>query len=223
MTILSPDQTKISGAFTMSQAARLSGLSQRQLAYWDNTEVFSPSLYRGGNQKPYGRIYSFHDIVALRTLAKLRRQFTLDRLRSLGWWLKQHYDHPWSRIRFYVRGDEIIYVDPETQMLIADKPLGQEALNIELEPIASEVQLALQQIRQRHPNDIGTIDRHRYVMRNEWVIAGTRIPVWIIHELHDAGYDEAAIIAEYPVLTPADVRAALKFESDSIASPRRAS
>ncbi|HMM43902.1 MAG TPA: MerR family transcriptional regulator, partial [Thermomicrobiales bacterium] len=103
----------VSGAFTTQQAARLSGLSARQLAYWDRTDVFAPSLSRGA-RRPFGRIYSFQDVVALRTLARLRKRFSLERLRTLGGWLKQQYDHPWSRIRFYVRGDDIIYFDPDT-------------------------------------------------------------------------------------------------------------
>ena len=206
----------VSGAFTTQQAARLSGLSARQLAYWDRTDVFAPSLSRGA-RRPFGRIYSFQDVVALRTLARLRKRFSLERLRTLGGWLKQQYDHPWSRIRFYVRGDDIIYVDPDTQALVTDRPLGQGALAIQLEPIAAEVEAALRVMRQRDPHDIGAIERHRYVMRNEWVIAGTRIPVWSIHELAHAGYDEDAILAEYPILARDDVRAALRFDPDTTA------
>ncbi len=203
----------ISGAFTTQQAARLSGLSARQLAYWDRTDVFAPSLSRGA-RRPFGRIYSFQDVVALRTLARLRQRFSLERLRTLGAWLKQQYEHPWSRIRFYVRGDEIIYVDPLTQTLITDRPLGQGVLAIQLEPIAAEVEATLRAMRQRDPHDVGAIERHRYVMRNEWVIAGTRIPIWSIHELADEGYDEDAILMEYPILTHDDVRAALRFDPD---------
>jgi uncharacterized protein (DUF433 family) len=40
------------------------------------------------------------------------------------------------------------------------------------------------------------------------VLAGTRIPVATVQRYLDAGYDTAAIIREYPSLTPADVEAA---------------
>lgn len=211
-----PLLSSASGAFTTRQAARLSGLSQRQLQYWDETDVFAPSISRGAG-RPYNRIYSFQDLVALRTLAHLRKRVSLGRLRHLGTWLRQQYDHPWSRIRFYLRGDEIIYVDPVTQVLISDQPIGQEALPIDLGPIASEVEDTLRELRRRDPKDIGVIERHRYVMRNEWVIAGTRIPVWNLRELADVGYDETAILNEFPMLHPEDVRAALAFDPDAAA------
>jgi uncharacterized protein (DUF433 family) len=43
------------------------------------------------------------------------------------------------------------------------------------------------------------------------VIAGTRIPVYLILNLLAAGYDEDRIIEAYPSLTPEDIRAALSY------------
>lgn len=163
----------------------------------------------------FGRIYTFQDVVALRALSKLRARFPLQRLRELGSWLRQNYHHPWSQLRFYVAGEEIVYVDPETQQLIAARPLGQGVLPIELEPIAHEVSSTLDRMRQRNPDDIGSITRHRYVMRNEWVVAGTRIPIWMIQDLWQSEYSIEDIVREYPELTPADVMAALDFNLQS--------
>ncbi|WP_367120132.1 DUF433 domain-containing protein [Sphingomonas sp.] len=42
-------------------------------------------------------------------------------------------------------------------------------------------------------------------------IAGTRIPVVSIQRLHEDGYSTQQIIAEYPRLTRADVKAALTY------------
>lgn len=202
-----------SGAFTMEQAARLAGLSRRQLAYWDRTNVFSPSLARGDAHQPYGRIYSFQDVVALRTLASLRERFSLEKLRNLGVWLKDQYEHPWSSIRFYVAGDEIVYEDPNSRTLVSTRPVQQGAFWIELEPIAREASESLRRnLHRREPADIGVISRHRYTLRNEWAVAGTRIPVSVIQELHDSGYSVADIVREFPVLTPEDVKAALAFD-----------
>lgn len=197
----------------MEQAARLSNLSRRQLAYWDQTNVFSPSLLHGDPGQPYGRIYSFQDVVALRTLARLRQRFSLDKLRTLGNWLKDQYEHPWSSIRFYVAGDEIVYEDPRSQSLVSTRPVHQGAFWIELEPIARETRESLKNdLLRREPSDIGAIRRHRYTLRNDWAVAGTRIPVAVIQELHEAGYESDAIIYEFPMLTPEDVKAALSFD-----------
>lgn len=197
----------------MEQAARLAGLSKRQVAYWDRTDVFSPSLLRTGEHAPYSRIYSFQDIVALRTLALLRRRVSLDKLRTLGQWLKQHYDHPWSSIRFYVIGNEIAYVDPKTQSLVSSRPVQQAALKIELEPIARDASNMFHSLLgKRDASDLGRITRHRYTLRNEWHVAGTRIPVWALQELAEDGYTVEKMLAEYPELTKEDVCAALAFD-----------
>ncbi len=214
MERLANKTVNVTGAFTMEQAAGLSGLSRWQLAYWDTTDVFTPSLMRGELHQPYGRIYSFQDIVALRTLARLRERFPLGKLRELGHWLKSQYEHPWSSIRFYVAGDEIVYVDPATGELVSTRPLHQGALAVELEPIAREARESLQRtLQQRQPADIGQIKRHRYTLRNDWTVAGTRIPVSVIQEMHhDLGYSVEQIVNEYPMLTPEDVCAAAAFD-----------
>lgn len=65
------------------------------------------------------------------------------------------------------------------------------------------------------PRDGGNGDALVYVdaevMDGLPVIRGTRIPVWLILELLEAGYDETRIHHEYPTLPPGSVRAALGF------------
>jgi uncharacterized protein (DUF433 family) len=72
---------------------------------------------------------------------------------------------------------------------------------------------AAERLRERRDDQIGTVVRNRYVVHNAWVVAGTRIPTQGIWNFHQAGYDSAAIIREYPRLTPADVQAAIEFEA----------
>jgi uncharacterized protein (DUF433 family) len=90
---------------------------------------------------------------------------------------------------------------------------GQEVLSISLEPIANEMRRAADRLRERRSDQIGELSRNRYVVHNAWVVAGTRIPASAIWHFHEAGYSVDAIIDEYPRLTPADVRAAIDFES----------
>lgn len=49
------------------------------------------------------------------------------------------------------------------------------------------------------------------VLMGKPVIAGTRIPVYLILNLLASGYDENRIIEAYPDLTPEDIRAALSY------------
>jgi len=50
------------------------------------------------------------------------------------------------------------------------------------------------------------------------VIAGTRVSVTAIREFAEDGYSVARIIKEYPVLTEADVAAALTYISEPVAA-----
>jgi uncharacterized protein (DUF433 family) len=46
------------------------------------------------------------------------------------------------------------------------------------------------------------------------VIRGTRIPVYLIVQLVEAGYSAAEIVDDYPLLTEEDVEAAVEFTAD---------
>jgi DNA-binding transcriptional MerR regulator len=61
----------VSRSFSTGQAARLSGLSPRQLDHWDRKGFVKPSIAaaRGYGSK---RRYSFADVVRLRVAARLR-------------------------------------------------------------------------------------------------------------------------------------------------------
>ena len=61
-------------AFSADHAVRLTGLSMRQLRYWDDTGFFRHRYASEDRRSPYGRVYSFRDIVGLRTLSVLRKR-----------------------------------------------------------------------------------------------------------------------------------------------------
>jgi uncharacterized protein (DUF433 family) len=105
-------------------------------------------------------------------------------------------------------------MDPGSGVAIEPRGEGQAVLSISLEPIASDMREAAARLRERHDDQLGRIVRNRYVVHNAWVIAGTRIPTEAIWNFHEAGYDSAAIIREYPRLHPKDVEAAIEFEAN---------
>lgn len=49
------------------------------------------------------------------------------------------------------------------------------------------------------------------ILMGKPVIAGTRIPIYLILNLLASGYDEKRIIEAYPTLTREDIRAALWY------------
>lgn len=201
-------------AFTAQHVSLLTGLSGRQLSYWDRTGFFSPTLLAEHKHRAFGRIYSFRDVVGLRTIAILRNEHEvpLQELRRVGAWLRSKHDTPWSSLEFALQSRKVVFYEPGSRIPVEPRGAGQEVLAIALEPIANEMRAAANSLRNRDRADIGKLTRNRYVVHNAWVVKGTRIPTTAIWNFHDAGYTMAAIIKEYPRLTPADVRAAIKFE-----------
>ena len=201
-------------AFTADHVCRLSGLSKRQLSYWDATDFFSPTDIDTNGRRAFSRIYVFRDVVGLRTISILRNQhkIPLQELRRVGQWLREHFDAPWSSLAFGLNGRKVVFRDPETGTVVEPRGGGQAVFSVLLQPIANEMRKAAAQLTKRRAEQYGELERNRYVVHNAWVIAGTRIPTLAIKNFHDAGFKTREIIKEFPRLTPKDVRSALAFE-----------
>ena len=201
-------------AFTAEQVCKLTGLSKRQLRYWDDTGFFSPTTIEGARGRPFGRIYSFRDVVGLRVIGDLRnlRGIPLQELRKIGLWLQEQYEAPWSTLRFALNGRRVVFIEPTTALPREASAGSQAAIEVTLEPIAADVRAAASRLAERRKDDLGQIKRNRFVVHNAPVIAGTRIPTRSIWNLHEAGLRLDAILHEYPRLTAKDVRAAIRFE-----------
>lgn len=201
-------------AFSADQLSRLTGLSLSRVAYWDRTGFFTPTLIDEYRRRTFGRIYSFRDVVGLRTIAILRNEhkIPLQELRRVDEWLHREHETPWASLCFALAGRRVVFFDPHTGVPM-DARSGQAHLQVALEPIAAEMQTAADTLKQRSPEQIGQVVRNRYVVRNAWVIAGTRIPSKSIWHFHQAGYSTEKILREYPTLTAGDVQGAIDAEA----------
>jgi uncharacterized protein (DUF433 family) len=203
-------------AFTLEHASRATGISERRIRYWDDTGVLSPSLVDDKRGGAYSRIYSFRDLVGLRTIAELRDRFgiSLQGLRAVGERLKRHAETPWSELRFYVSGRNLFFKDPDTALLLSALSPGQIALaaTLDLVRVEQETRERANRLVERTQDQFGQVVRNRYISGNRAVLAGTRIPTAAIWEFHQAGYDDAAILKEYPRLQLIDVRNAIAHE-----------
>lgn len=204
-------------AFTSQQVGRLTGLSQRVLRYWEQTGVYTASYVDERPRVPYRRIYSFRDVVSLRTLALLRKRYRvkLDDLRRTGSFLRETYPDrtdPWAALRFGVLHSRVVFRNPETGDWMTATPPGQTILPIDIEEIARATEQEAACLTERRPEDIGMVVRQRYVLGNAWRLAGTRIPTSAIWHFHEDGADVAAIRRAYPDLTEADIAAAIDHE-----------
>ena len=209
------DMDNVIRAFSADHVIRLTGLSKSQLRYWDETGFFRPRYAFENRRSPYSRVYSFKDVVGLRTLAILRKKYriSLQKLRKVAQELSRYDAAPWSEIKLYVLGREVHFREPETGRMRG--VVSRQYLNvIMLQSIINDVVAESNKLRERKNEQFGCIERHRYIVHNAWVLAGTRIPTKAIKRFSEAGYSTDEIIREYPNLTKEDIRAARKHEKN---------
>jgi len=201
--------------FSPDQVRRLTGLSARQLSYWDQTGFFQPSLPSDEGER-FGRVYSFQDLVGLRVIALMRLRVPLQELRRVGAWLNDH-RNSWAGRQFWIRGRRV-YWDDDIGQRVGTRQPQQAEMRIEMDAVTQDMREAIAALRKRDPAQVGQVERRRYTVGHEPIIAGTRIPTRAIWQLHQAGYSYEAIRREFPRLTDRDISAALESEEHRRAS-----
>jgi uncharacterized protein (DUF433 family) len=201
--------------FSADQASHLTGLSNRQLRYWDDTEFFAPALRDEVERAPWSRVYSFRDIVGLRAIAEMRQEhhIPLQRLRRVGAHLREHYEDPWSTLIFYIVDKHVYFRDAKDAAAEPADHTGQQVMSFMLVRVEGEVRRKLAEMRKRGPDQVGKISQNRHVAENQAVLRGTRIPTIAIWEYHQAGRSKQDILRSYPQLSEADIDAALLHET----------
>ncbi|MGH7907567.1 MAG: DUF433 domain-containing protein [Candidatus Binataceae bacterium] len=207
------------GVFSAKQVCRLAKISDTQLRYWYKTNVFRPQIL-DGDHGPFRRVYSFRDVVGLRTISTLRKTYSADLrdLREVEKRLKNTPDADWSNVVFYIGQDGHIYFkEPGTGATVSVSPIGQTSL-FQMRRIIQSVEEQLALMNKRTKEQIGKVSQSRHILRNASVVAGTRIPTSAIYDLHKEGFSFSQIIADYPRLSEKDVRAVVEFERVRLAS-----
>lgn len=202
--------SNVISAFSAEQAERLTGLSSSQLREWDAAGFFQPSYAAENRKSPYSRIYSFEDLVGLRVLSILRNthRVSLQHLKAVARKLSDYASQPWSEMTLYVLNKEVHFRNP-ADGLVQGAVSGQLAVPVPISSVVEDVRIRADKLRQRPSEAVGQVERHRFVVHNAAVVAGTRIPVSTIRSFADAGYSIEEIIREYPSLTHDDVEVAL--------------
>lgn len=208
------DSANVVSAFTEDHVSRLTGISKRQLRYWDNDGFFVPSMAYGDRSRPYSRLYSFRDVVSLKVLNELRNEskVSLPHLREVKDKLAHLGDDMWSKTTLYVLKKRVVFDNPETKAK-EEVVSGQGVLQIPLKVVTGDMKEQVKELSRRDQTVIGKFDQRRGVAHNQLVIAGTRIPVRSVKAFADAGYSVAQIKREYPTLTDEDIRAAIKYDA----------
>jgi len=197
-------------AFSIDQVHRLTGLSINQLRDWDTSGFFAPAYAAEKRRTPYSRIYSFEDVVGLRVLSILRSEYRvpLSQLRRVARKLQDYTGKPWSQLTLYVLNREVHFLNPNTQK-VEGAVTGQYASLVPISDVVEDMRAKANKLRERGDGQRGQIERRRFVVHNQAVIAGTRIPVAAVRRFADKGYTVERILQQYPTLNRKDVEAAL--------------
>jgi len=93
--------------FNAQAVMRLTDLTHRQLVHWDSKGLLKPSI-RPAAGSGSRRVYSFEDVVSLRSLAQMRRAgLSLQALRRVVERLRQRHKKPLASLQLTVQGKRI--------------------------------------------------------------------------------------------------------------------
>jgi len=132
-----PQNSKIT-SFTTTEVSRIVGASRRQLAYWDETGLLSPSM-RAASGKGSRRLYSLQDIIELKILLRLLKSpLSLQRIRTSFRFIRER---PESLASLIILTDgETIYLYQDENLLVDTLKHGQTVLRIAVQDLITEVQ-----------------------------------------------------------------------------------
>lgn len=203
-------EDNVIGAFSDEQAARITGVSKNQLRQWSKDGFFDASYGDKRAHIPYGRLYSFRDLVSLQILHDLRneKKIPLQHLKKVSAELAHLGESRWTATTLYVLGKRVVFDNPKTNEReeIVSK---QRVFNIPLRVVIKSTRRKIEELNNRD-DQIGKFEKRKFVVQNAQVFAGTRIPLSTVSQFLEANYSPSRIIEEYPSLNEADIYAAIK-------------
>ena len=125
-------------AFTASDVSKITGISVRRLAYWDDIELVQPGL-KAASGKGSRRLYSLQDLVELTVVAKLlNSKLPLQRIRKSFSCIRS-LSIPFSELVIISNG-ETIYACKSNDFVVDTLRHGQTVLKLVVADLLREVE-----------------------------------------------------------------------------------
>jgi uncharacterized protein (DUF433 family)/DNA-binding transcriptional MerR regulator len=201
-------------AFPIPIASVLTGATVPQLAYWRRrTKSARPLLVPEGRRN--GRhLYSWADVVALRSIVYLRQEKSLPRIRRAVGELRALEAEEWTHLSAYrlISTDSTIVVQtPTGQLLDLERQPGTVLAAVLMKDVLAPFETSsgrtvpgLKRPRPRIAVDPAVLGGYP-------VIAGTRVPFDVVAQLSDEDLDANEITAIYPSVDPEAIDDATRF------------
>lgn len=198
-----------SGVYGSRLAAKLAGVTLRQLRYWVSKGLLKPSVYRAGRG---GRdLFAYTDLVQARAIGRLRKQrASLRRIGQAIGYLRDALpaDEEWhTKTLVMDAGGVLSLFGPDEVLNTTHRSPGQRVFTVFLGDVARDL------LNVGEDLSIGRqLEVDRQVQGGSPVIRGTRIPTRLIGELLSEGVGPQRITRMYPGVTRAGIKAAREFE-----------
>lgn len=202
-------------AFPIQMTAKMSGATVAQLAYWRQQGILRPEVE--ALRRPY--LYSYRDVVALRTFAWLRGQFPLSSVRKMLASLREYdmHDHPAS-YQLFKAGKTVGVIPPgsDTILDLVQHP-GAQMLGT-FADVFAEFRTSKDRVVDPflQPRAGLMVDPARL---GGWpTINGTRVPFDVVAELVEGGVPAEEVGDYYVGVSPDQARDAVDYHESLAAA-----
>lgn len=163
--------------FGSRTVATLTGLSLRQIDYWDHTHFIKPSLM-GSSGKGTRRLFDFVDLVQFRVAASLRSQgISLQKIRKCTTYLRKQrvrLERPLVSLKFLTDGESIFVLTSDPKVVMDTLKEGQLVFSLGIGEILKDLKGKVAQIGKK---------------KTEIIRIGKRqFAVVLHHDAEDGGY-----------------------------------
>ena len=135
--------------FNADTVQRLTGISYRQLDYWDTTGLVRPSI-RGAQGKGSRRVYSIQDLVEVRVVSRmLASGVSLPTVRKAVRCLTQHFDsvaRPLAQLTLVAEGKRVLVRMEDGPHMLDATAGGQVVIAVGVAAIAEELKKTVLEI-----------------------------------------------------------------------------
>lgn len=201
-------------AFIVPIASVLTGATVRQLAYWRRPTRSAPPLLVPEGKRGGRFLYSWADVVALRSIVYLRQEKSLPRIRGAVATLRRLEASEWTHLSAYrliSTPSSIIVQTPAGQLLDLEQRPGTVLEEILMRDVLEPFETRGGQLvpALRHPRPRIAVDPT--VLGGYPVIAGTRVPFDVVASLADERLEPDEIADVYPSVDREAIGDAVSF------------
>lgn len=148
--------------FNSKTVSGITGLSIRQIDYWDRTHFIKPSV-REATGYGSARIYSFEDLIQLKVAKSLLDNgISLQRIRKSVWYLRKtmpSVERPLSDLKFLTDGETIFVLTKDSKVIIDTLKNGQVVFSVQLGKIIDELKGEIKALDNRRKYEVTVMGR----------------------------------------------------------------